>query len=495
MRISLMASVLVMIIVITGVTNFYMINGLHQRAEILRRDVIQQILLTADMKNAVIQVQQWLTDISATRGADGYNDGFDQAAKHAQKYNELSESFKKVIKDNKKLIALQIELDLAFVEFYDFGKEMAAVYIAQGPSEGNKLMEKFDPYAEKISALLEKQGLAVRVPIKEHFDSIYDDISFFKIITLFFAMFGSLLGIVLSVLLVKSIVRRLTSIIASLAEASSQTSSATEQLSSASQSLSSGANDQASSIEESSASLEELSGMVEKNVSNAKQTAEMSGRVFSVSTTGNDFMNELQKSMEEILTSNKKIEELVKVIGNIGDKTQIIDEIVFQTKLLSFNASVEAERAGEQGRGFAVVAQEIGNLAKMSDEAAKEIALIVKQSIQDATSITVENKEKVNRGNGQVVETAKALKQVIELANNVKAGTDQILSASQDQSLGIKQINIAMGQLDKVAQQNAAAAEETASTSEQLNAQTTSLNVIVNELNEFVSGNNKIKNG
>lgn len=77
--------------------------------------------------------------------------------------------------------------------------------------------------------------------------------------------------------------------------------------------------------------------------------------------------------------SNKKITEITKVISEVAAKTQVINEIVFKTKLLSFNASVEAARAGDQGRGFSVVAEEVGNLAKMSGDAAKEISNITEE--------------------------------------------------------------------------------------------------------------------
>src|SRR5690606_36951178 len=118
----------------------------------------------------------------------------------------------------------------------------------------------------------------------------------------------------------------------------------------------------------------------------------LANEVKQVSETANESMTKLEMSIKEILHSNEKIEQLVKVIGNIGEKTKVMDEIVFQTKLLSFNASVEAERAGEHGRGFAVVAQEVGNLAQMSGKSAQEIAEIVKSSIQEAEAITTENK-------------------------------------------------------------------------------------------------------
>ena len=296
------------------------------------------------------------------------------------------------------------------------------------------------------------------------------------------------IGITLGFIITLSIAAPLKKAIDSMRNATEEIGAASTELSGASQQLSSGASEQASSIEETSASLEEMGGMVQNNVTNAQKAKDLAAQVRSVSEQGNASMGKLQTSMTEILESNEKIEQLVKVIGEIGEKTKVMDEIVFQTKLLSFNASVEAERAGEHGRGFAVVAQEVGILAQMSGKSAQEIAQIVTGSIRQAEAITTENKKKVETGNSYVLETSKYLKEIMVSAATVTDGAQQVLSASQEQAAGIKQINLAMSNLDKATQENSAMAEETASTSEELNAQTTNLNALVDELVQLVDG-------
>ena len=118
--------------------------------------------------------------------------------------------------------------------------------------------------------------------------------------------------------------------------------------------------------------------------------------------------------MEEIKKSNEKIQEVVEIIQEIEEKTKAIDEIVFQTKLLSFNASVEAERAGEHGRGFSVVAQEVGNLAQLSGKSASGINEILGESIKRVKSISHDNSVKVDEGTSSVIESAKILKRLIK---------------------------------------------------------------------------------
>lgn len=303
---------------------------------------------------------------------------------------------------------------------------------------------------------------------------------------------GLIIAIVLATslayLISSNVARALRGFIEKLRDSSRQVTESSTQLSSAAQQLSGASNEQASSIEETSSSLEEISGMIENNVSNAEQAYRLSNEVMKVSESANTSMKKLEVSIKEILQSNDKIEQLVRVIGNIGEKTKIMDEIVFQTKLLSFNASVEAERAGEHGRGFAVVAQEVGNLAQMSGKSAQEIAEIVKSSIQEAEAITAENRKKVDLGNTYVEESARGLKQIMEAASTVSSGANQVLQASKDQASGIKQVNVAMTQLDTATQQNAATSEETAASSEELNAQALVLNGIVSDLYVLVEG-------
>jgi len=110
--------------------------------------------LADDMKLDVVQVQQWLTDISATRGAAGFDDGYQEAEKFAALFKEHSNKLKTLFTGTETEDKLR-KLDGAFDSYYSFGKQMAAVYIKEGPVEGNKMMEKFDPIAEEMTNSLE----------------------------------------------------------------------------------------------------------------------------------------------------------------------------------------------------------------------------------------------------------------------------------------------------------------------------------------------------
>ena len=127
-------------------------QNFHNSAEEVDEEILPNALKAKEMQIHVIQVQQWLTDISATRGAEGYDDVYTEAEEHAKEFYRIIDEFTDFYRarNNDDQINELASLKESFDGFYDMGKKMAAAYIQDGPSEGNKVMEEFDPYAEKV---------------------------------------------------------------------------------------------------------------------------------------------------------------------------------------------------------------------------------------------------------------------------------------------------------------------------------------------------------
>lgn len=248
---------------------------------------------------------------------------------------------------------------------------------------------------------------------------------------------------------------------------------------------------QASSIEETAASLEELQATSELNLKETKETTELAGDLINASEVANDKIKDLQQSMSLILESNEKIKELSTLMKAVEEKTSIMSDIVFQTKLLSFNASVEAERAGEHGRGFAVVAQEVGSLAEITGKAANEITEIVKKSTEVTLKISGENKQRVESGSNVLEQTSEQFKSVIEHSNKISSSQKSVLMSLEEQTMGLRQINEAIQVLDQHTQENSQTAIKTAETSEGLTDESGMLNSLVGNLNDVIFGNSK----
>jgi methyl-accepting chemotaxis protein len=205
--------------------------------------------------------------------------------------------------------------------------------------------------------------------------------------------------------------------------------------------------EQAASLEKTAASMEELSSTVKQNADNAKQASQLASAASGVAIKGGDAVAEVVTTMSNINESAKKIEDIISVI----------DGIAFQTNILALNAAVEAARAGEQGRGFAVVAAEVRNLAQRSATAAKEI----KELITDSVSKTAE-------GTAQVENAGKTMQEIVTSVKRVTDIIGEISAASQEQSVGIDQVNEAIMKMDDVTQQNTALVEEAAAAAESM---------------------------
>jgi methyl-accepting chemotaxis protein len=228
-----------------------------------------------------------------------------------------------------------------------------------------------------------------------------------------------------------------------------------QQVSSASQSLSQGATEQAASLEEISSSMQEIASQTKLNAENANQANQLAVLSRDSAERGSGDMSELIAAMNEINESSKNISRIIKVI----------DEIAFQTNLLALNAAVEAARAGRHGKGFAVVAEEVRNLAARSAKAAKETAEMIENAVR-----------KAENGSQIAQRTADGLKEIVSGSSKVTDIVAEIAAASNEQAQGISQINLGLGQIDKVTQQNTANAEESAAAAQELTGQATNLN-------------------
>ncbi|MBS1984951.1 MAG: hypothetical protein JST16_12350, partial [Bdellovibrionales bacterium] len=209
---------------------------------------------------------------------------------------------------------------------------------------------------------------------KSHAASIY-----LVCVAFFLQICGSFIGF----RVINGVVRRLRGFSSELGAEASSVLSTSNEIGSSSQSLASASTQAASALQQTAASIEEMTAMVKKSTENAAKSNQVSSESLASVNRGKSSLDEVIRAIDEInqnntriMTeteeSNRQITDIVKVITEIGAKTKVINDIVFQTKLLSFNASVEAARAGEHGKGFAVVAEEVGNLASMSGNAAKE---------------------------------------------------------------------------------------------------------------------------
>jgi aerotaxis receptor len=198
---------------------------------------------------------------------------------------------------------------------------------------------------------------------------------------------------------------------------------------------------QASSLEQTASSMEQLTGTVKQNADNAGEANRLVAATSAIAVKGGAAVEQVVETMDSIRASSSKI---VEIIG-------VIDGIAFQTNILALNAAVEAARAGEQGRGFAVVATEVRSLAQRSASAAKEIKTLIHDSVG-----------RIEAGGKVVDEAGKTMVEIVASVQRVAGYMHDITDASQAQSTGIEQVNLAITHMDEATQQNAALVEQAA---------------------------------
>ena len=230
------------------------------------------------------------------------------------------------------------------------------------------------------------------------------------------------------------------------------------QISDASQSLSQGSTEQAASVEEISAAVTELASQTRQAAENAKTANSISGSSLESSRKGSEMMSELMVAMREIETAAGDISKIIKAI----------DEIAFQTNLLSLNAAVEAARAGRHGKGFAVVAEEVKSLSDRSARAARETAELIQESINRA-----------NKGAEIASRTVASLDEISQGVEQVASLMTEVSAAAEEQSAGLLQVEKSMQQIESVTQNNAANSEQTASASAELSGQAESISGMI----------------
>lgn len=240
--------------------------------------------------------------------------------------------------------------------------------------------------------------------------------------------------------------------------AAEQVSVGASQVASGAQALASGSTEQASSIEELSVTVTKVAEQAVANSENVKIATQYVEQAGSGVETGNEHMEQLTQAMMEINSASSQI-------ANI---TKVIEDIAFQTNILSLNAAIEAARAGSAGKGFAVVADEVRNLAAKSAEAAKQTADLIQASV--AT---------VSKGTQMTKQTAQILQDIREKTKLVIESIKKIEDASSEQAVAIEQIKQGLNQVSSVVQTNAATAEENSATSEEMSAQAATLHEVV----------------
>ena len=471
-------------------------------------------ILADELAFDTVQVQQFLTDVSATHNPDGYKDAEEAAKGFLAGLTRFEEKSRRE-RDEKSLQAIG-EMRGDFTRYYELGKRMANAYVTQGVVQGNVIMEDFDKSSEAITAKV-KEFRVRQIRDAERLAGEVD-----RTVAELYASFLALgvivlaLGMAVSLLISRSITRpvqdalrvisriaegdltqRITGqakdeigvlsssinqmvddmnrVFSSVAVASRELASASVALHTSSENVSKsigGVASNSSTIAADSEEMAQASGAIAQNCGAAVESSARANRsVEKSSAIIQGTVQVLRRVSEKVNLSAASVTNLGTRSEEIGAIISTIEDIADQTNLLALNAAIEAARAGEQGRGFAVVADEVRALATRTTTATRDIGRLIgaiQGEIRDAVTGMRDGVEEATRGTGDAAESGAALEEILVQLADITGQIGMISRAAEEQSKTTGEVSSSMQRISREVEETAAGVYTSSAASSQL---------------------------
>ncbi|MCW8854510.1 MAG: methyl-accepting chemotaxis protein [Gammaproteobacteria bacterium] len=471
------------------------------------------------LKLTVVQVQQWLTDISATRGRDGLNDGFDEAENNAQKFKSLIADLISLDGKNKEHYESMLPV---FDAYYSTGKQMAQAYIDNGPEGGNRMMTAFDSVAADMTESVDAFLAATMNRISNESIQQAKDVDTAR--TLIVASSALILTIMaifvflthrslsrlpkaisciqkiaagdLSISLnpvkhdeignllraVDDLRLQILNIISQIRQTSGQLSATSQHLTGVVSETHDITSQQQSETQQVATAMNQMTASIQEVANNIHMAAETAANTNNETTSGRKVVSQaiqqIHQLANELENADATIQQLEQNSNSITGILDVIKGVAEQTNLLALNAAIEAARAGEQGRGFAVVADEVRSLASRTQQSTEEINQMIDKLLAGARqSVEVTNTCR-QQAQSAVEQTSTVNASLETIANSVSQINDmsmQIANAAEEQGAVSEEINRNIVKISDMSEHTVEIVSQLTSTGNELNHQASEL--------------------
>jgi methyl-accepting chemotaxis protein len=508
-----------------GIISTWSVNrSVHSTTDTLVLQDYAFQLKVLELRFHIVQVQQWLTDISATRALDGLDDGYAEAQTHADQVITLINEASALDSDNN---VFYQDMRHTFDSYYATGKKMAQLYVEQGPAGGNLFMNTFDEAADSMSESLNTvmqraaDGTSTRLGELQQTSSTASVVNLVISLSVMVILVGGLLYLINLLkpltqireatvrlaandltfdikptkgkhevaILSTSFVQmkdNLNRTISEISDVANTVNHTTQDMSKVADETHQGVSSQNQQIEQIATAINQMASTVLEISNSTAAAAESAHQANHAVTNGSQVVDEAVAATRDLA---RKVSNGASVVGRVQSESESIDKVLVvirgiaeQINLLALNAAIEAARAGEHGRGFAVVADEVRALASKTQDSTKEIQSMIERlqaGSAEAADVMNHSCEQADKTAQLASDAGHSLSEIREAVSLINQMSLQIATAAEEQGATANEINRNIEGIRQVSEQTASAAQKTTHASENLNNQAVTLHQFV----------------